>query len=132
MAALLLDIVTYFKSKGLIAGDGIDAFRDFKPETPDNIVSVHEYAGDPISAFIDEVHRSVQVLVRDKNANTARERALSICKAITLDTQDDGRLDFTAERWGQVYVRQAPYKISQDESDRVTYGFNLGITTNIE
>lgn len=132
MAALLLDIVTYFTRKQLIAGDGIDAFRDFKPETPDNIISVHEYKGDPVSPFIDEVHRSVQVLVRDKNANTARERSLALCKAIIADMKEDGRVDFTAERWGQVYVRQSPFKISQDESDRVLYGFNLGITTNIE
>lgn len=132
MAALLLDIVTYFTNKQLIAGDGVDAFRDFKPETPDNIISVHEYAGDPVSVFMDEAHRSVQVLVRDKNANTARERALALCKALKADMKEDGRIDFTAERWGQVYIRQAPYKISQDESDRVLYGFNLGITTNIE
>ena len=132
MAALLLDIVTYFTNKQLIAGDGVDAFRDFKPETPDNIISIHEYGGDPVSPFIEEVHRSVQVLVRDIDADTARTRALSLCNSLREDMDEDGRVDFTAERWGQVYVRQSPYKISQDESDRVTYGFSLGITTNIE
>ena len=58
MAALLLDIVTYFTSKQLIVGDGVDAFRDFKPETPDNIISVHEYA---INSLINDIESIIRV-----------------------------------------------------------------------
>ena len=129
---LLEDIVTYFTSKGLIEGDGIDAFRDFKPETPDNLVSLHEYKGDPVSMYTDVVHRSVQVVVRNKSAEAAQALAKNLCKALLDDMAENKRVDFTATRWGQLHIRQAPYKFSQDESDRTLYGFNLGITTTME
>lgn len=129
---LLEDIVTYFTSKGLIEGDGVDAFRDFKPETPDNIVSLHEYKGDPVSMYTDVVHRSVQVVVRNKSAVAAQDLAKNLCKALLNDMAENKRVDFTSTRWGQVHIRQAPYKFSQDESDRTLYGFNLGITTTME
>lgn len=129
---LLKDIVSYFTAKGLIEGDGIDAFRDFKPETPDNIVSLHEYKGDPVSMYTDVVHRSVQVVVRNKSAEAAQALAKNLCKALLDDMAENKRVDFTATRWGQVHIRQAPYKFSQDESDRTLYGFNLGITTTME
>ena len=129
---LLKDMVSYFTSKGLIEGDGIDAFRDFKPETPDNLVSLHEYKGDPVSMYTDVVHRSVQVVVRNKSAAAAQALAKNLCKALLDDMAENKRVDFTATRWGQVHIRQAPYKFSQDESDRTLYGFNLGITTTME
>lgn len=129
---LLEDIVAYFTAKGLIEGDGVDAFRDFKPEMPDNMVSLHEYKGDPVSMYTDVVHRSVQVVVRNKSAVAAQDLAKKLCKALLDDMADNKRVDFTPTRWGQVHIRQAPYKFSQDESDRVLYGFNLGITTTME
>lgn len=128
---LLEDIVSYLTGLGLIEGDGVDTFRDFKPETPDNIVSLHEYKGDPVSAYTNVVHRSVQVVVRNKSAVEGQALATKLCKAF-LAENDTLRINFTPTRWGQVHVRQAPYKFSQDESDRVHYGFNLGITTTIE
>lgn len=129
---LLEDIVTYFTTKNLIQGDGIDAFRDFMPETPDNIISLHEYKGDPVSRYTDIVHRSVQIVVRNKSAVESQALAKRLCQALIGDSADNGRVDFTPTRWGQVHVRQAPHKFSQDESDRVLYGFNLGITTTME
>lgn len=128
---LLEDIVTYLTNKGLVEGDGIDTFRDFKPEAPDNIVSLHEYKGDPVSQYTDVVHRSVQVVVRNKSAEAAHRLAIDLYKAF-LSNDETKRIDFTDTRWGQVHLRQPPHKFSQDESDRIHYGFNLGITTKIE
>ena len=128
---LLKDIVEYLTSLKLIQGDGVDTFRDFKPETPDNIISLHEYQGDPVSPYTDVVHRSVQVVVRNKSAEQAHRLAIDLYKAFVSE-DDTLRIDFTDGRWGQVHVRQTPYKFSQDESDRTHYGFNLGITTTIK
>jgi hypothetical protein len=77
-------------------------------------------------------HRSVQISVRDKSADTARSKALTLFKAFVDNMSDDNRIDFTEHRWGQVSLRQSPFRISTDLSDRVTYGFNMGITTTIE
>ena len=127
---LLEVLVSYGVSKGLLVGDGEDSYRDFMPEVPDNIVVFHEYAGDPVSPFTDNVHRSVQVKVRDASAEVARERAVQLMGIFKSDTESL-RIDFTDTLWGQVYIRQTPFKLSQDTAGRVTYCFNLGITTNI-
>lgn len=131
---LLLDIVEYFVSKGLAIGDGEDCFRDFSPETPDFVIVLHEYKGDPAVSFDDLVNRSVQVTARDRSADTARRKALELYEALRVDSQQSESLivNFTSERWGQVYLRQPPFKISVDENNRATYGFSIGVTTTIE
>ena len=127
----LLDLlISYCASKGVLIGDGVDSFKDFTPPSPDSAVVFHEYAGDPLSPFTTNVHRSVQVKVRDKDANTARSKALQIISVLKSSTEDL-RIDFSDDAWGQVYIRQMPFKIDHDESDRIVYCFNLGITTNI-
>ena len=126
---LLLDIVTFLADNKIVQGDGVDAFRDFTPEAPDSLVALHEYKGDPAVSYDPNVNRSVQVTVRDKDADVARQKALDIYKLLTSDNLI---VQFTPDRWGQVYLRQPPFKIGQDNNDRVTYGFNIGITTTIE
>lgn len=128
---LLLDIVTYLTSKGVIEGDGIDTFRDFIPETPDNLVAITEYSGSPGVKYDPTAHRSIQVSVRNKNADVARSKALEIYKTF-MPESDDARIDFTEDRWGQVSLRQPPFRMKTDSNDRVTYGFNMGITTTID
>lgn len=126
---LLLDIVIFLANNGIVQGDGVDAFRDFTPEVPDSLVALHEYKGDPAVYYDPNVNRSVQVTVRDKDADIARHKALNIYKLLTSDNLI---VQFTPDRWGQVYLRQPPFKIGQDNNDRVTYGFNIGVTTTIE
>lgn len=126
---LLLDMVLYLQSNGLVEGDGIDAFRDFLPEAPDNVVTLYEYAGDPVVNYERAVNRSVQVLVRNINANNARSAALEIYKVLYSTTT---RVDFTPSRFAAVYIRQPPFKLRIDESNRTIYCFNLGVTTSID
>lgn len=127
---LLEALIAYCVDSGILVGDGEDSFRDFMPEVPDAVVVFHEYSGDPVSPFTDSVHRSVQVKVRDSNSEAARAKALRVLQAFKSDTESL-RVDFSDNLWGQVYIRQLPFKLDQDGSNRVTYCFNLGITTNI-
>ena len=127
---LLEALIEYGVSKGVLVGDGRDSFRDFMPEKPDRVVVFHEYAGDPPSPFTSVVHRSVQVKVRNVDAEVARGKALQIYKLFRTEAEDL-RIDFSSTLWGQVYIRQTPFKLEQDTAGRVTYCFNLGITTNI-
>ena len=129
---LLLDIVIYLTNKQVIAGDGIDTFRDFIPEMPDDLVAITEYKGSPMSSFESVSHRSVQVLVRNRDADLARSKCLDIFRTIQENLDESSRLDFTEGRWGQVSLRQTPYRLNTDKSDRVSYGFNIGITTTID
>lgn len=128
---LLLDIVLYLTKAGVIEGDGTDTFRDFIPETPDNIVAITEYAGSPVVPYETTVHRSIQVSVRNKNADFARRKAFELYEVLK-PTSEDCRVDLTPTRWGQVSIRQTPFRLKTDLADRVTYAFNLGITTTID
>lgn len=127
---LLQALIEYCKAHGQVADDGVDAFRDFLPDEPDNCIALFEYLGDPVSPFIECRHRSVQVVCRAPDADSARNKAFSLQKIFEAETESL-RIDFTDTLWGQVYIRQSPFKLDQDEQDRVLYGFNLGITTNI-
>lgn len=128
---LLEDIVAYLVGLDLVVGDGVDAFRDFLPDEPDNVVCLYEYSSDPVSAYSDVAHRSVQVIVRHKSSAEAQSLSKKLFEAFRMSSGAQ-RIDFTPTRWGQVHIRQAPYKIKQDERDRTQYGFNLGITTTFE
>lgn len=128
--SLLLTLVEYLVERGICIGDGEDCYRDFMPEEPDHAVVLHEYNSDDLSQFTDQVHRSVQIKVRDRDATVAREKAVAVCKAFRSN-REDRRIDFSDTAWGQVYVRQTPFKLLQDEAGRVVYCFNLGITTDI-
>lgn len=128
---LLKDIIKYLTSLGIIQGDGVDAYRDIMPDIPDNVVSLYEYKGDPALPHTEAVHRSVQVVVRNKSAASALAKAMELCN--TFRKSDEAqRIDFTPTRWGQVHVRNTPIKIKQDERGRTQCGFNLGITTIIK
>jgi hypothetical protein len=129
---LLLDIITFLTTKNVVIGDGVDAFRDFIPEEPDTLIALIEYRGDPMIPVDPTAHRSVQVSTRNKDADLARQKALEIFK-VFVDNQDEtGRIDLTESRWGQLYLRQPPFRYKTDENNRAYYCFNIGITTNIE
>lgn len=126
---LLLDIVTYLKTQGIVMGDGEDAFRDFSPESPDNVVVLFEYTGDPAIYYDPIVNRSVQITVRNISANIARQKALDIFKSLV---SDNAKIQFTDVRWGLVFLRQHPFRIGTDANNRSIYGFNIGVTTTID
>lgn len=126
---LLLDIVTFLTDNDIVQGDGVDAFRDFTPESPDSTVIINEYKGDEALNYEACVNRSVQFIVRDKDADIARQKSLSIFKLLQTDNLI---VHFTPDRWGQVHLRQPPFKFKQDNNERIYYAFNAGITTTIE
>lgn len=129
MATLLSDIGTFLVTNDVVTEDGVDFFRDFMPNDPDEVVVLHEYPGSPGTPYDPIVHRSVQVSVRGVDADAVRARALTI---YTLLTAEDRIIHFTEARWGQVYLRQPPFKIDSDSKNRVTYAFNIGVTTTNE
>jgi|WetSurMetagenome_2_1015567.scaffolds.fasta_scaffold302881_2 hypothetical protein len=127
---LLLDITLFLIANGVGTADGVDIFRDFEPEMPDNIIVLSEYNGSGSVSYDPTSLRSIQIKVRNIDADSARQKALIIYKLLYKD--EDQRIDFTTDRWGQVSLRQSPFRIGSDKSNRVSYGFNCGITTTIE
>lgn len=127
---LLLDIINYLVSNEVAVGDGIDCFRDYSPESPDSVIVLYEYSGGASVAFDDTTQRSIQVTVRSSDPDYARDKAIEIFNLFRVK-ECAKRVDFTATRWGQVTLRNTPFKIKVDENDRFIYGFNMGVLTTI-
>lgn len=127
MATLLEDMVSYLIAQGLVVGDGIDIFRDYSPDTPDSVVILHEYAGNPTQKGIQVDIRNVQVTVRAATATAAK----TLCSLLynVLNPQEESITDLTATRWAIVNAKQPPFKIAVDLAKRVIYGFNMSIVT---
>ena len=132
MAQLLQDMAAYIVDKGLANGYGEDIFCDYLPEKPDNIIALLEYKGSPDTPFDHDLHhRSVQLLTRNVDADTAKTLALKLHQILTSQSVDFEPIKFTDNRQGLVYIRQTPFRIGTDENDRALYCFNIGITTSI-
>lgn len=128
MSLLLEDILQYFVDNGICKGIGVDAFWDKLPEAPDSCIAVFEYEGMPVEPYEPAVHRSVQVICREPSAILAQTTALRAFRLIQSSLDESGRIDFNG-RFTQTSLRQTPFKLDEDESNRVVYGFNMGVTT---
>lgn len=122
MADLLFDFETYFKTHNALN----ELYKDYMPDKPDEVTVVQEYQGSSPIAQIASVDRSLQFVVRSKSAATAKTKAKELYKLLQTD---DGILNLTPERWCMIFLRQTPFKIKVDDSNRVVYGFNVGVTT---
>jgi hypothetical protein len=128
MSNLQIDLAEYLVANGIGTGDGKDIFRDFTPDTPDNIVILYEYAGSPLNAGIDAANRSIQVRVRDKSYASARARINSIYRLLHTP-EDMVKINLPNERWMVGTARQSPYKLMEDSVKRTIFAFNYAVLT---
>lgn len=123
MASLFEDFERYFVAQGVLT---TPMFYDTMEADPDFAVAAYEYTGASPPGGIAGVLRSIQIVVRDKSVKTARikinELYASLEKAGTI-------IHLTEERWGQITLRQPPFKYQTDERGRTYYCFNLGLNT---
>jgi hypothetical protein len=126
MANFLKEIGQFLITNEVAKGLGTDLFLEQRPDNPDKVVTLFEYAGDPSSAGIDAVVRKVQVMVRDTNAQAAKEKSWNIYNL--LDRPLD-RVIKLPERWIIPQAIQTPYRLNIDERNRPVYVFNLSIAT---
>lgn len=130
MVDLLLDIVNYLiiYASDAVTEYGVDIFIDNMPDEPDDCAALIEYLGDV--AFINNTtNRSIQVRVRDIDYNNGKAKILVIYNVLYQPESEIRIVDFTATRWGIVKARNYPYKLNNDERDRVIFVFNMGIVT---
>jgi len=126
MPELTRDVAAYLITQGQVTTIGTDIFLDVRPDTPDNLICVFEYAGEP-SDIQDDLSRRIQILVRNKSYTTARAKAWAIHGA--LDKPDARTLTMNGRRaW--VRALQTPFKLETDASNRVVFVFNLEIRTS--
>lgn len=123
MAHLLDDFEAYFTGAGLATGV---VYKDTIPDNPDTAIAIFEYAGSGGPAQVAGALRSIQIVSRALKVADARKKALELYASLVTE---DGIINLTPERWGQINLRQTPFKMKVDEKGRNYYAFNLGITT---
>lgn len=126
MSNLLLDITEYLVGKGIVQADGVDIFRDFSPNEPDDVVVLYEYLAPPTVTGSSALQRQVQFVARSKNPDSARTRAHQMFGAV--DIPMDRIIELTATRWA-IITANSPIKIGVDESNRVLWAFNATLVT---
>jgi hypothetical protein len=125
--SLLLDIVNILVNADVCDGDGVDAFRDYLPDEPEEIVVLSEYESPyPRVHYEEKIVRLVQVLARSNNPDTARTRALAAYNALV--DYEKGKI-FNG-RLMQVHLRSTPFKHSVNTNKSIMYAFNMGVTTS--
>lgn len=129
MSLLLEDILTEFATQQLYSALGTDLFWDKMPDMPDRCLVVYEYTGLPEVPYEDAVHRSVQIVCRNVSTTLVKADIERVHDFLVTSLDEAGRIDFNT-RFAQVSIRQTPFKIDEDERNRVLFGFNIGITTS--
>lgn len=127
---LLSDIVEFLKSNGIVQDDGVDAFRDFVPDDPSNIVCLNEYSSP--SSGIEVLSRHVQIFVRDKSNETARVKAWTIYKLVCPPRAEKRIINLTPDRWVITYPLSSPTKLKVDSHNRHCWTFNISLITHID
>jgi hypothetical protein len=119
----------YLIANSQAAAIGTDIFLDTRPDQPDNLISIFEYAGLPTTTGVDALDRRVQVLVRNKSYATARAKAWAIFNLLDrADTRGEG-VQLTPDRVAIIQALQTPFKLETDASGRTVFVFNLAVAT---
>lgn len=130
---LLEDIATWIISGGHATAIGTDIFCNFDPDLIDELIILYEY--DSVSSDIrgnNATVRYVQVVVRKKQPSDASTLASSLYHFCRREDSDDPIYDFPGGRWAIIDVKQPPLKIEVDANKRVSFAFNMAITTTAD
>ena len=131
MGFLLDDIALFLTEHGLCKGLGVDIFTDKLPDSPDECYVLFEYDGAPEVPYEQAVQRNVQLICRATSAIQAKTNATSVHNLIKQSLDETGRIDYNG-RFTQTTLRQTPFKLDEDEKNRVVFGFDMGMTTSID
>ena len=94
---------------------------------PNSIIVLSEYGGAPRTFGVEVSDRSVQIIVRRSTYSAAKAASWAVFEALVIP--DDPIQNLTATRWGIVSARSTPIKLLEDAHTRISFVFNLGITT---
>lgn len=120
---LMEDILRFIIASGLNYTIGVDAFvcRD---SGKGRTLVVNEYAGIPLGDETTTSFRNVQIMVRNKDTVKCWKDIMEIYQLFNRD-----RFMTIGDRWMQVEIRQTPFKIGYDDARRISFAFNMQITT---
>lgn len=124
---MLLPEIGAYLAANSIGTVGTTIFYGQMPETPDDCVTLFEYAGEPPEDTHDAQHYEkpgLQVLVRDTSYSDARTKIASI--SALLHTLANTSL--TGTKYLYIRAVQSPFVLERDSSNRVVMAQNFIVT----
>ncbi len=124
---LLDDIANLLQSKG-IGTVNIDIFKGYKPDQPDNIVALFEYAGSPMELTMGNddptlERPGLQVWVRNYLYPAGRAKIEQIVDAL----HGEAELTLNGDRYLLIRANQSPESMGMDANNRSEFVVNFSI-----
>ena len=125
MAVLIKEIKTYLVAQGIDSANNI--YLDLRPDAPDNIISIFEYAGTPgHGREIDE--RRIQFQVRNTSYTGANAKINAIRDL--LDAASPEQIVTLGTSRSTVFSAiQTPFKLEEDARKRTIFACNFRAIT---
>lgn len=124
---LLQDIIQLLQERG-IGTVGVDLFYSQMPPTPDNVVVLFEYAGEPPDLHANVEYPGLQVMVRNKSYDAGRQKIEQIRNLLhgLAETTINGH------RYLLIQARQSPEALARDENGRAIFVCNFRVTKEVD
>lgn len=121
MSDLVKDLKTLLVAQGIVPAANI--FCNYRPEAPDQIISIYDTGGFPSTQGIEDVRRTVQFLSRNKDGAAARATSWQMFNLL------DNKYTSLNGRNMHSQAMQPPFIFARDNQERLTYAFNLWLWT---
>ena len=129
LAELIRDVANYIINNSLATSIGADIFLDNKPDQPDSLISIFEYAGTPTTTGVSALDRRIQILVRNKSYSVARSKAWAIFNLLDKSEGKGEGIILTQNRVSVINALQQPFKLETDVNERSVFICNYAIAT---
>lgn len=102
-----------------------NAFVDFMPDAPDDVLIISEYGGKPLGDETTAAFRNLQIKVRASGQLLAKELVYKVYRVFNIYELH------LSDRKCLVNVQNTPFKTNIDKTGRYEYCFNITLTTLI-
>lgn len=123
MAEMTRDLAAFMVAEGIGTALGTDVFLERRPPTPDQCLTVTDTGGFPPIKGLEDLRRTVQVMVRAKGAGTAKALGWTVYR---LFSDPPSGCNISVD--GSMYLvtpAQPPVPLGEDDDGRSLYSVNL-------
>lgn len=125
MTTVLLEEIATYLSQHTTLKPGQTLFVGHYPDQPDTILALYDTGGGPRPPGLEDLRRTVQVIARAPDYQTAHDLAWSV-----FDLLDRDLLILPSGRKLVCRADQPPVPLTRDQSGRSLFVFNLSMWTS--
>lgn len=124
---LIRDIAQILQTNG-IGTIGVDIFLGQLPASPDNVVVVFEYAGEPPDLHWSGEYPGLQILARNKSYDAGRQKIEQVKNIL----HGMAETVINSHRFLLIRANQSPFFLERDENNRAIFVCNFRIIKEVE